>query len=481
MSLVSKSSAWLVQKNGAASTDVPLHRPITRIGRAESNDVVVSGEQGATVSAYHAEIRRNGDQYRLYDRGSTNGTYLNGRLVTEAVVEPESVIRLGPYGPEFIFQVAQPADGDLDRTIQVRQLSSNGGAKPNGKSNGVHKPAGGDDHEALVAEALHEVRSARHRGEADQTAIILRKLLNAGVQRSSRRLKQIIVVLVAVLAVVVTYSWWSIADLQQQKSDIDAQIAEIESRLQEGGQDPGEIDQLIARLTLYQDRARSLQDNLFYQFTAEGRSRIFIQREIELLLAEFGATDSKPPAEFVDRVQEYIHRYQGPDRPNMERALGRARPQLDRMREVVEQNNLPGDLAYMALVESAFINGRTSRANAAGLWQFRPETAQHLGLVVSEELDERFDMEKSTHAAARYIRSLILEFGSGNSVMLALAAYNTGPTRVRRAVRKVKDPIKQRNFWYLYSTGALPRETRDYVPKIFAAIIIGRNPEEFEF
>jgi membrane-bound lytic murein transglycosylase D len=151
------------------------------------------------------------------------------------------------------------------------------------------------------------------------------------------------------------------------------------------------------------------------------------------------------------------------------------------MREVVEQNNLPGDLAYMALVESAFINGRTSRANAAGLWQFRPETAQHLGLVVSEELDERFDMEKSTHAAARYIRSLILEFGSGNSVMLALAAYNTGPTRVRRAVRKVKDPIKQRNFWYLYSTGALPRETRDYVPKIFAAIIIGRNPEEFEF
>ena len=96
-------------------------------------------------------------------------------------------------------------------------------------------------------------------------------------------------------------------------------------------------------------------------------------------------------------------------------------------------------------------------------------------------MDERFDVDKSTHAAARYIRSLILEFGSGNSVMLALAAYNTGPTRVRQAVRKVKDPIKQRNFWHLYQVGALPRETREYVPKIFAAIIIGRNPEEFGF
>jgi hypothetical protein len=479
MSLVSRSGAWLVPKNGAAFADVPLLRPITRIGRAESNDLVVRGEQAGTVSSYHAEIRREGGGYRIFDRGSTNGTYLNGRLITEATVEPESVIRLGPGGPEFIFQVGQER-ADLDPTIQVRRPLSNGHSRSASQRNGVHGN-GGDHHEALVAEALHEVRSARRRGETDQTAMILRRLLNAGVQRSSRRLKQIIVALVAVLACVVTYSWWAIADLQQQKSDIDAQIAEIESRLQQGGQDPGEIDQLISRLTLYQERARTLQDSLFYQFTAEGRSRIFTQREIELLLAEFGATDSKPPPEFVDRVQVYIRRYQGPDRRNMERALVRARPQLDRMREVVEQNNLPGDLAYMALVESAFINGRTSHANAAGLWQFRPETAQHLGLVVSDELDERFDVEKSTQAAARYIRSLILEFGSGNSVMLALAAYNTGPTRVRRAVRKVKDPIKQRNFWHLYSTGALPAETREYVPKIFAAIIIGRNPAEFGF
>ena len=66
--------------------------------------------------------------------------------------------------------------------------------------------------------------------------------------------------------------------------------------------------------------------------------------------------------------------------------------------------------------------------------------------------------------------------------MLALAAYNSGAGKVKQAVTStVRDPIKQRNFWYLYRAGALPRETREYVPKVFAAILIGRNPRHFGF
>ena len=91
------------------------------------------------------------------------------------------------------------------------------------------------------------------------------------------------------------------------------------------------------------------------------------------------------------------------------------------------------------------------------------------------------DAQKSTRAACRYLRELILDFGSGTSVMLALAAYNVGPTRVKQEIRKVSDPIKQRNFWYLYRVRALPGETRQYVPKVIAAMIIGRSPERFGF
>jgi len=135
----------------------------------------------------------------------------------------------------------------------------------------------------------------------------------------------------------------------------------------------------------------------------------------------------------------------------------------------------------MVLVESALSAGNVSTAGAAGLWQFTPATAKMYGLKLGDGVDERMDPRKATEAAARYIRELILDFGTGSSVMLALAAYNVGPGKVKRAVRKVEDPIRQRDFWYLYRARALPAETRQYVPKIVAAILIGRNPERFRF
>ena len=76
---------------------------------------------------------------------------------------------------------------------------------------------------------------------------------------------------------------------------------------------------------------------------------------------------------------------------------------------------------------------------------------------------------------------LILDFGAGSSVMLALAAYNGGPTKVKAGDAAGGDPIKQRNFWYLYRVRALPAETREYVPKVVAVLIIARHPERFGF
>jgi len=141
---------------------------------------------------------------------------------------------------------------------------------------------------------------------------------------------------------------------------------------------------------------------------------------------------------------------------------------------------MPPDLAYIPIVESASTGGAESPAGAAGPWQLTPATARAYGLRVDAELDERQDLVKSTRASCQYLKELILDFGAGSSVMLALAAYNSGAGKVKAAVtRTVQDPIQQRNFWYLYRTKALPLETREYVPKVIAAILIGRNPKHF--
>jgi membrane-bound lytic murein transglycosylase D len=206
-----------------------------------------------------------------------------------------------------------------------------------------------------------------------------------------------------------------------------------------------------------------------------------IKNEIRALMAEFGAETYSIPPEFLTNVKRFLQQYEGPDRPHMARALGEANQEMKTMRQIFQQNNLPPDLAYIVLVESALAGDSASPAGAVGLWQFTPATAKAYGLKVGGGVDERRDTAKSTRAACKYIRELILEFGAGSSVMLALAAYNLGPSKVRAAVHKVNDPIKQRSFWYLYRVRAVPPETRQYVPKVIAAMIIGRHPERHGF
>ena len=323
-------------------------------------------------------------------------------------------------------------------------------------------------------------RQARAQGVGDLTMTLMRDVLHLVLRRARRRLRAVIWVLAAALVLVSSYGYWKISELKQEKRTIDRQIQEIEIRLEKAGT-PEQTDRLIAELTDYQNQAAMLERSLFYRVGVRG-TESFVTREIRTLMAEFGAEVYSIPPEFSDRVNHYIEQYQGPDRPLMERALSEASGKVAIMRRILEEEQLPPDFAYVPLVESALSLRQTSPAGAAGPWQFTPATARAYGLRVDGKVDERLQLTKSTRAGCRYLRDLILDFGSGSSVMLALAAYNLGPARVKQAViDNVKDPIKQRNFWYLYHARALPPETREYVPKVFAAILIGRNPERFGF
>lgn len=158
----------------------------------------------------------------------------------------------------------------------------------------------------------------------------------------------------------------------------------------------------------------------------------------------------------------------------IQRSLHRSTPYKSMIDQVLAERGLPSGLAWLPVIESAFVPTLTSRAGAHGLWQFMPETAREYGLRVDWWIDERADPVKSTRAAARYLEDL---HGMFRDWPLALAAYNAGPGRVRRALQA----HGASTFWELADAAALPRETRGYVPTFYATLVLVNDPQHYGF
>jgi membrane-bound lytic murein transglycosylase D len=154
--------------------------------------------------------------------------------------------------------------------------------------------------------------------------------------------------------------------------------------------------------------------------------------------------------------------------------LQRARFYALPAQEIFERAGLPKDLIYVALIESGFSPTARSSASAVGMWQFIASTGKRFGLEQNRWIDERRHPMKAAKAAADYLSFLYDTFGSWP---LALAAYNAGEKGVQDAL----DQSGLKTFWDLAETGYLPAETRDYVPKVLAAIKILRNPAQYGF
>lgn len=142
------------------------------------------------------------------------------------------------------------------------------------------------------------------------------------------------------------------------------------------------------------------------------------------------------------------------------------------VQRVLREYGLPTDLLHLAMIESGFNPTARSRAGAVGMWQFMPTTGRSMGLRIDSVVDERMDPVRATYAAARHLRDL---YGSFNSWPLAAAAYNAGSGRISRGLRG----IGATNFWELAVWGDLAKETREYVPRLYAVTIIGRDRERF--
>ena len=180
------------------------------------------------------------------------------------------------------------------------------------------------------------------------------------------------------------------------------------------------------------------------------------------------------------RVQYYVDFFLGEARDRFAIWLGRLPRYEGMIRERLRQQGVPEDLVYLALIESGFSNTAVSRSRAVGMWQFMAGTGRRYGLSQDAWLDERRDPFRATDAAARHLADLNEQFGSW---YLAAAAYNAGPGRVERGLKRLPagDAPSDSTFFELSSGRYLRPETRDYVPKLIAAALIAKNPTRYGF
>jgi membrane-bound lytic murein transglycosylase D len=198
-----------------------------------------------------------------------------------------------------------------------------------------------------------------------------------------------------------------------------------------------------------------------------------ITAAVEIDLAQ---TSHDIPIPLNQRVLGYVELFQTKLRSYLQDGMQRGSQYLPMIQSVFRAEGLPLDLAYVPLIESAFKTNALSRKSAKGVWQFMRPTALENGLRHDWYIDERSDPEKATRAAAKYLKTLRRIFDG--DWHLALASYNGGPGRVQRAMKRTG----RSDFWELSSLKrGLPRETRDYVPMILAAMIIARNPAQYGF
>ena len=180
------------------------------------------------------------------------------------------------------------------------------------------------------------------------------------------------------------------------------------------------------------------------------------------------------PIVINEKVQQFIQYFQTTIRYKFVSWLGLSEKYVPSMRNLLRGYGLPQDLVYIALIESGFNPYAYSRSKASGLWQFIYLTGKRYGLRMNWWVDERRDPEKSTVAAAKYLKDLYEMFASW---YLAAASYNAGEYKIINAIKR----YRTEDFWMLTKHRYLKRETKDYVPQMIAAALIAKDPERYGF
>jgi membrane-bound lytic murein transglycosylase D len=239
---------------------------------------------------------------------------------------------------------------------------------------------------------------------------------------------------------------------------------------------------LIERINRYQIAALEQKDGGFSEQRHEPSPLDKLASLSDTDLEQAGEKDEDVEGSYNFRftaapaVKQFVGYFtRGRGRETLEAGLRRSGRYRDMARRIFREEGVPTDLIWLAQVESGWNPYALSSAEAKGIWQFIPSTGSRFGLEQSYWVDERSDPEKSTRAAARYLKWLADRYHQNWE--LALAAYNSGEGSVDAALTR----SGSKDFWRLHDANFLPTETRNYVPAILAVVAIAKDPKKYGF
>jgi pSer/pThr/pTyr-binding forkhead associated (FHA) protein len=281
------------------------------------------------------------------------------------------------------------------------------------------------------------------------------------------------------------HGYFSYKDQLSKARALKDQIASFDDQFEKARQQEGGESNNLEMLYNKLQKVQSQFDSVRAKLELKDQRKIYsdtVEVFLDAVMNELNEKNYSIPQHMLERVKYYIDMFTTSKRRSTEILMQRRTNYFTEIEQIFSQKNVPPILAYVAMQESMLDTNITSSAGAAGMWQFMESTGRRFNLTINNTTDERTDWRKSTVAAANYFRSLLLLFGDGRGALLAMAAYNAGEEKIKKALDNVENPIRDRDFWYLYRTSSiLAVETREYVPQVLARIIIDRHPSLYGF
>jgi peptidoglycan lytic transglycosylase D len=482
-----------------------LAKPVLRIGRAPDCDVRFDQVNDPKVSNHHAELLLEEGNWFVVDTASTNGTLINGRRITKHRLASGDKLQIGSGGPVvqihfegiFIEEPSFKTEAILLRDVPQPPRAFDDSEEISAISD--HLKASADTQTARLAELAAKkvaLERAKSGGQSSGKTMFIMAETMRQVQfstkaRTKKRWVKVVaavtgaaVLVVAVMSVVIVQQRRQIARLVQTKNKLDKEIMQVQAAM-DSETDAEKLDQLEQRLAQLTGNAQKAIDDLGKADRSKAaevaNAGDELDRDISKILAKFDAKTYAVPPVFKERLQFHVDelRHAG----NLEFIYRRKQKYWPMILKEFGALGLPEEMAFIAWAETQFDPVARSKAGAAGMWQLGADTARNYNLRVDGHVDERFDPPKATRAAARYLANLLAEFGE-DSFMLAMASYNRGESGMRRVLHQIASEPggfrrERRDFWHLYRLKKLPEETREYVPKVLAAVIVCMNAQKY--